>query len=76
MEIANDYGWINDEEIAEIVGMDWLLELDVSCGGPDYWIECAQEWLIKNGYTNVTVVEVRENEDNLDWYMVGNFMKG
>ena len=73
--------WYTDDEITELVGDGWWEEMDISgasIGVPDgdlpkeYMMHQAQAWLDDQGY-NVEVHNIRLNDDDCDWFIIGDF---
>jgi hypothetical protein len=73
--------WYTDDQITDLVGDGWWNDLDVSgasIGVPDgnvpkeYMIQEAQAWLDDQGYS-VQVLNCRVNDDDMEWYIEGNF---
>jgi hypothetical protein len=68
----NQERWYSDYDLAAIVGDKWLEELDLSGDqNPKYLISTAQEWLDDNGYGQAKILQVRDKEDYLEWYIKG-----
>ena len=73
--------WYTDDEMTELVGDGWWEEMDISgasIGVPDgdlpkeYMMHQAQAWLDDQGY-NVEVHNIRLNDDDCDWFIIGDF---
>jgi hypothetical protein len=65
--------WYTDDQMTDIVGDGWYEDLDVSGNVPkDYMIQQAQAWLDDQGYS-VQVLNAKLNDDDMDWYIEGNF---
>jgi hypothetical protein len=65
--------WYTDDQMTDIVGDGWWNDLDVSGNIPkQQMIQQAQAWLDDQGYS-VQVLNCRLNDDDMDWYIEGNF---
>jgi hypothetical protein len=65
--------WYTDDQMTDIVGDGWWNDLDVSGNiSKQQMIQEAQAWLDDQGY-NVQVLNCRLNDDDMDWYIEGNF---
>jgi len=75
--------WYTDDQMTDLVGDGWWQDMDISganIGVPDsevpkaYMIQQAQRWLKRQGH-NVQVLNVRVNDDDVEWYIEGAFPK-
>jgi len=86
-EFAADDGdsgrWYTDDQMTDLVGDGWWQDMDVSganIGVPDsevpkaYMIQQAQRWLKRQGH-DVQVLNVKLNDDDMEWYIEGAFPK-
>ena len=81
---GGDGRWYTDDEIADIIGEDWL-EFDLSGEAANISIhgehakillvQEAQAYFEDRGYYGVVVQDVRDDEDYLSWYISGNFTR-
>jgi hypothetical protein len=75
--------WYTDDQMTDLVGDGWWQDMDVSganIGVPDsevpkaYMIQQAQRWLKRQGH-DVQVLNVKLNDDDMEWYIEGAFPK-
>jgi hypothetical protein len=75
--------WYTDDQMTDLVGDGWWQDMDVSganIGVPDsevpkaYMIQQAQRWLKRQGH-DVQVLNVKLNDDDMEWYIEGAFVK-
>ncbi len=74
--------WYTDDELADIIGDDWL-EFDLSGEAANIsmhgerakilLVQEAQAYCEDRGYHGVAVQDVRDDEDFLSWYIAGSF---
>jgi len=77
--------WYSDDQLYEIIGEDWLEAFDVSGdqGNIDlrgerarlFLAQEAEAWLTDRGY-RVNVLDVRDDGDELSWYIQGPLYRG
>lgn len=77
--------WYSDDQLYEIIGEDWLEAFDVSGdqGNIDlrgerarlFLAQEAEAWLTDRGY-RVNVLDVRDDGDELSWYIQGALYRG
>jgi hypothetical protein len=77
--------WYSDDQLYDIIGEDWLEAFDVSGdrGNIDlngerarlFLAQEAESWLTDRGY-RVNVLDVRDDGDELSWYIQGPLYRG